>query len=228
MDSITAGPYVPRLVTEWRDRLVKDLGGTADIEQTADRTWVLSVATDRVRVTFDFVLENRKARRRGSTLAVDGVPRTLARDYDHLKLIFADPDNEGRGTAEPLPYLPDRPVEEACSAIQVTYKNLTTSGLDVHVGEKDGHWLLGFDTPDRSLRMGFEKRRNRWGVAFIQVIIEGVDRSREVRGGLEEAITLMFGINPTPAEPLPPGVGAPAKSGRSNSVETRRATVIRT
>lgn len=226
MDRPPAPPFVPKLAIEWRDRMAKDLVGcSVQVVQLNDHAWQLVAESDRVRLTMDFDLGgNHKGRRRGSTLAVDGVEREHARDYNHLKAIFRDPDKTERAVPRDVP--PFRSLDDAPTAVQSACKFMSKAGLPVQAGEADGEWVVGFDVNDRSLRMGFRRSRKQWVMHFMQVILEGEDRSREV-GTLAEALELLSGVSLAGPGDKKPSIAGTSRAARSNPVETRKATVFR-
>lgn len=227
MSNSSADLYVPKPVTEWADKLRADTGHPTSVDRLNVRTWRLTTESDRVRLTMDFISAGRgKIRRHGSTLAVDGAPRDLARDYPHLLAIFKDPD-EGRGEPDtPDDMFPPRNPEDAPTTVQMDYRVFVKAGITPEIGEADGQWMIGFRRENSSLLLKYRRRGAGW-VMSLQVIVDGVNRSHEADGDINAALALMGGTNPTPAGDKTPRIAGKSASARSNSVETRRATVIR-
>lgn len=219
--------FIPQLVTEWVDRLRDDTQCDSTVERINDRKWRLTAESDRVTLTLDFILQgNGKVRWKGSTLAVDGTPRALAEDYEHLLRIFMDPDGDMR-PPEVMEMPPARCVDDAPFTVRTFYGILSRFDKDAaEIGERDGAWIVGLGSGDTAIRLVFTRRRKEWGMGRLQVIVNGVDRSAEVRGDVTKALALMAGESPAvPGEKV---IGMPARPARTNSVEIRRAAVIRT
>ncbi len=227
--------FVPKIVTEWIDRIQEATGYGSTVERINDRKWRLTTEGGRVRLTIDFVNPGSgKVRRRGSTLAVDGVQRELAEDFDHLVQIFKDPDGDGQSaegsrspeSPEVLEMPPWRSPDEAPLAVRASYDSLVRAAGDAaEIGERDGRWMVGLRRDDRVIRLVFTRVKKMWGLDRLQLILDGVDRSQEARGDLAKALMLMNGESPSiSGEKV---IGTPSASARSNAVETRRATVIR-
>lgn len=147
--------FVPKVVTDLVDRLKGATGHDSRVDRIDARTWRLTTENDRVRLTVDFANKgNGKVRWRGSTLAVDGVPRERANGFDHFVRIFSDPDEaeetvvaEDAPPPEIMPMLPPGSVDEAPAVVRSAYEAMARVGkLPVEVGEADGRWMLGVET----------------------------------------------------------------------------------
>jgi hypothetical protein len=226
-----AEEFVPKIVTEWISRVDEATGCISFVERIDVRTWRMVTESERVRLTLDFKNGgNGKVKRSGSTLAVDGAPRELAKDFEHLIQIFNDPDEskQAAGVAKAVevkPMPPLRSPEDAPLSVRTAYEALIRAGKPAEIGEKDGCWVVGFESDTRALRMAFQLRRKQWHLTIDQLIIDGVDRSQEAGGDIVKAIELLGGEVPSITRERV--IGSPSSSARSNAVETRRATVIR-
>jgi len=232
-----AETFVPKVISDLVARLKEATGHDGRIERLDVRTWRMTTESDRVRVTVDFDIKaNGKVRRKGSTLAIGGVPQPLAQGFEDLVRIFKEEDSgqdpapvvageEKPPVIEPMP--PARPIEDAPSIVQAAYQAMTRTGkLPVEVGEdENGRWVIGVETDTRVLRLGYARVRKQWGIGGLQVIVDGVDRSREAGGDISKALALLLG--PGAAPEAEKRIGSPSRSARSIAVETRRATVIR-
>ncbi len=216
---------IPKAVRKYADWLERGIRHPVTVKQTSKNTWQVTAASDRVRVTVDFRRRpGGQPKWAASTLTVDGKPRELANGRKHLAYIFRNPD----GTHEVTPMPPHAPVEEAPVLVQQHYRSLTSqAGPDlVQVGRRDdGTWVFGIDGQDRSLRLSFARK----GIDFfleVELVVDGVNRSFEVGNDLAAAMRVFSG-NGSASPEAPASTGAPTPAARVNSVETRRATVIR-
>jgi hypothetical protein len=199
--------------------------------ERVDGGWRLSMASDRVHVTIDFATNRLgKTDWSGSTLTVDGKERPLANNPCHLKEIFDNPD--GTRDLGPLPEHHDPDGHEVPHSIRKDFAYIAEALTDkatVVLGHPRGEeWVIAIEAPDTQVRIAFiaEVQRTRLKMRQkIDVVQNGVDRSHEVGDDLANLIGLMMPTS-APKSPETP-VGRTAGSARSNSVETRRATVIR-
>lgn len=225
--------FVPRIIADVVDRLEKATGHGSCVDRVDVRTWRLVTETDHVRLTVDYAIAgNGKVRWKGSTLAVDGEFRPLAKNFADLVRIFkeaeatsASADEEKPPVVFPMP--PARPIDDAPAMVQAAYQALTRGGkFCAEVGEDDkGGWMLGVETETCALRLEYSQQRGKWGVRF-QVVVDGVDRSKDAKGDLNKAIKLLQGPGAPPEATKK--IGNPTAGARNTGVESRRITVIRT
>jgi hypothetical protein len=221
--------YVPKFIQAEMD----EIDEATKLETTALEVeaglWRIALSTKRVAFTIDF-------RHKGggrfdwahSTLAVDGQPRPLAKDVHHLASIFHDPDQRAHFQAMPPACSP----KGAPALVQHTYhmlRNRFKDGASVRLGRTSRHWIVEFMTDRATLRMNFVHQKKSCildGETPLQVSVDGIDKTAEVDGNLEEALSLIFETAPQ-STPLNGSINAVANPARSNSVEVRRAVVMR-
>lgn len=228
--------YLPRLVRNAIDDCVRDLNVTPTVDQPDPRTWIVTAATSRVvaAVTFRLTAGNR-ARRAAHSLTVDGTHRSHGWSMEDLIRLFRDPDTADQpATLPPMP--PEAPPEQAPGLVRGMYSSMLAAAargngaLSVQLGRSGNRWTVCVSTPDgtRGARVNYVRTGRRWQLDPthpIQVIVDGQDRSAEVGGDISQAMALLVRDSPpTPGAPPIPGA---APAARNNSVETRRATVIR-
>lgn len=99
-------------------------------------------------------------------------------------------------------------------------------------GEKPNRWIMvfrGTNSAGESFKVTlqvYKRGRSRWLMSTPRVFVNDVENT-EFEGGLEEALSAALGNS---SERVGETQGAPAansRGARSNSVEVRRATVIR-
>lgn len=100
----------------------------------------------------------------------------------------------------------------------------------VLIGYAHGRWVIGIgaDTSRTTLRISTRKHAGEWMMDMnrdIQLIVNGRDRSREVRGSITKALAAFAAESAPGGEPAVP---SPAQGKRSNATEVRKGTVIRT
>lgn len=214
---------MPATVVEATEELRRATALEPVVEQPHSRKWRITVASDRVTTTMDFSVQGHRCRWVGSTLAVDGVSRPLVDTPEELGELFRHPDPVSV-VVEPMP--PAVPVSEAPVRVRHYYAILASSPLGraatITIGRSPKHWVIGFDLADRvTLRLEFHGKT--WGLLLV---VDGVDRSREIDGELDQALAL---IGDALGEPVSGSSSVPgtAPAARSNPVEVRRNTVIR-
>lgn len=226
--------YTPPVVAEWAGKFHNATGLDVDVSRPADTRWRLTMANERVHTTMDFKSTGRRVIHCASTLSVDGRRVELADNLDDLARIFRDPDRHGapQPPAEPLPpFPPERPADDAPAFVRQQYTRLANqldgTGLRVRLGLNDHHlWLIGVETDRATVRVGIGQHNHIWQIVGLRVIVDGLDHSDEVKGDVAAAVALLA-PHSSEAAPGAPAVAGPAAAARSNSVETRRATVIR-
>jgi hypothetical protein len=230
--------YAPRVVHEYAARVLESVGQAPLIERVGTSRWRLTVANDRVCGTLDFKLSSGgRCVWAASALVVDGKRQEQpAEDLDHFGRIFRDPSNElDRRERAPAPMgepISVRPVEEAPSAVREIYAALVNRLGDkatVQVGADAHFWTLQVEAGVAVLRLNYRLDPDDGSCGNgtpIQLVIDGQDRSDEVGDGIERALAMMLRPEVAPTN-APPPVNAIAGPARSNSVEVRRATVIR-
>lgn len=217
---------LPKQVRRYYGYLQEVLEIEPEAELLPSGAWRLSSANDRVRVTFDFARTRTGATSKfyESTLSVDGEPHELAHDWEQLKEIFDNPD--GKRDLGPLPE--PVPVEEAPPQIRSDYAIFDGKlGEDVRLGLDDkGQWVIAFTVETSQVRVHYHRHGKGPYHQEIELVRDGEDLTHLVRGGMGALLALLSGGGGAAPE-QPPTQGAPVRAARSNSVETRRATVIR-
>lgn len=213
---------VPEVVREQADA-VRAVGLEPAVEQVTDRLWRVSVVTDRVLATADY---KRSSKRRwywsGGGLWVDGVPRALVEDMAQLARLVADPDGT-RVEVSPVP-APRKPGEAPAVVQQAYWLLVRKFGSSVSLGCDGAQWVTGLDLPRGSFRIRYRRAQRGWDFA-LELVIDGVDRSDEVRSSISAAMALL--LAPGEGPETPSVMGEPSGGARSNSVEERRHSVIR-
>lgn len=240
MGDRTARPFVPTIVREMSSDLLQATGEQPDVEQLSTGRWRITLANERVRLTIDYRNNGRgKFVWAASTLSVDGKARPLAKNFPDFVRIFRDPDQgEGDELAELPPMPPLRDPSTAPAEVQATYGLLAAkfapAGIDVAVGFDGRQWVIGIGERDNGLRCYYVRYgKRRWAnspTTPLQLVAKGKDMTAEASGALGKAIALLAEGMATPTTEAPPSSGAVGKAAsgaRTNSVEVRRATVIR-
>jgi hypothetical protein len=231
-------PHVyPKLVTRTVRSLELELNRPVNVTQPDPLSWRVSLDTGHVQLVIDFKARLGKTRFASSTLTVNGKPHRLARGPQDLRQIIQKTEVTSHVkrpvTAEPVPL--NGSLEEAPTTVVSLCKSLAlklqdVDGVTLRAGRDQHRWVIGVDSSRSELRVFFTRQRRQWGLDGrrpLQVIIDGKDRSAEASGDLSKAMLML-----SYSEPSEPPSGAVSSvvghtSARSNSVETRRATVIR-
>lgn len=217
--------------------LERDTGVAPAVEEIrgAERRWRLTMRNERVCMTIV-----AKAAKRGryiqvkSTLEVDGQPRPVAESYRHFVRIFNDPDEtppEAELPPAPDPCGPDGPLPPIVAGY---YRQLTgrIPAENLTLGRDGYNFVIDLRSENGNalLRIGFlrPKPHKPPDEMDLLLIIEGRDRSREVKGDLEAALALL-GRQATPnTGPGEAPAGQEATTGQGyGSVGVRRHSVIR-
>ena len=220
----------PRIVADMARKLHRDTGREPDVVMLPGRLWRLTLENERVHLTVDYRSRRPGGSTRwaGSTLTVDGESRPLAQNYEHFVEIFRNPGMKG----ELAPIPPGGDITEAPAVVRGFYEKNQRAGIyDLRAGFDGDRWVIGLDHPRGGLRFTFRCGLNgKWGAdpaAPMQVVIDGIDRTAETAGDLENALALLGGHPSEDSAPAGGLVASAQASSRANSVEVRRATVIR-
>lgn len=220
----------PRIVAGMAAKLHRDTGHKPEVVMLPGKLWRLTLENDQVRLTINY--RSRKpggsTRWAGSTLTVDGESRPLAENYDHFVEIFRNPGMKG----ELAPIPPGGDITEAPAVVRAFYERNQRAGIyELRAGCDGDRWVIGLDHPRGGFRFTFRRGLDgKWRVdpaAPMQVIVDGADRTAETAGDLEKAFALLGGHLGEDGAPAGGPVAAAQASSRANSVEVRRATVIR-
>lgn len=226
----------PRELTELVADLTRDTDVTPDVEEIPgfERRWQLTLRNDRVLMTM--VVKSAGRGRYAwvrSALTVDGQPRPVAESYSHFVRIFNDPDETPPERAVPEPLPPCSP-EGLPPMVASAYGQLAKSlGAEaVVLGHEHNHWALDIVSPNGQAFLRLSYRRPKRGKPVsdmrLTMIVEGRDRSREVRGDLDVALALLARQSTPNTGPATADSGQEATSGQGyGSVGVRRHSVIR-
>lgn len=215
---------IPRGVQSYVDDL-REVGLEPDVEQLPDR-WRISVTSDHAEMR----LELRRSpagswKWAGSSLTVDGRPQPIVKGAADLARIFREANGEAElATAEPMPTAAPRGIVPPIVQQQyyVLARRISDDQTPVLLRRIGKEWVVGFDTDRASFRMYFARiKSGRYSIDF-EVIVDGVNRSAEAGGDLAQALALMA---PAGLPASTPTVGS--STGRTNSAETRKGTVMR-
>lgn len=220
--------WLPETIQGWCDRMEQDTGQVPVVTQSANK-YHLVLNHGRHRLTITWRLRRGEWRWAESTLKEDGVHRELAVDYEHLLMILRGEDLAKTYTVEDLTengrlaMPPPAPVKQAPAMIRSMYERIKdTPNAEVVLTQYEGvYWAI------------FVDRGASWMVILqtpgqlrVLAVEDGVDRSEEVAGDVGKALRLLV---PAQTQSVGSPAVAQAQAGaRQNSVETRRATVIRT
>lgn len=217
---------LPKQVRRTVRALAQHLGLDPVVTAPQDGTWLVAVATERVEITVTFArARSGQTGQTGSTLSVDGTPRELANNYTQLAWIFANPD----GTRDLGPLPEAVPMEDAPRIVRDEFglfaRHLPPEYLRLGRNE-GGQWVIAISMPQAEFRMRYQRKGKGWRT-YTDLVLDGVDRTHEFAGDIKKIIAALLGSTAdSPA--APPSTGSVAPSTRANSVEVRRATVIRT
>ncbi len=229
-------PYRPPAVQFALDEIWEVTGYQAQAEQLTNGRWRVTLDTGRIHVTYD-QKQTRSGRfvQCGSTLTIDGQSREIADDIYELARIIRDPDGLAPPELMELPPMPvERPIGEAPARIQGLYKTIIEhigreapgEDFDLRIGRRGGRWTIGLDQGRTALRLIFGRGPSDKPLR-IELVINGVDHSAEIGNSIEEAMA-HFGTDDEDTTGPPQTIGQPKSGARSNAVETRKSTVIRT
>ena len=210
------------------DDLRDATGIEPEVTDLGHHKWRICVSNERVHMYVDFkILSNEKLKWLGSELLVDGSSRPLAKDEYDLADIMRNPDR----TAS----VSDMPGEASVSqapGIVKHYYSLLASKLEdaVMLGVDRRMWVIGIGEGPHGIRISFvpsrQMRRN-YNIG-IQIVLEGVDRSAEVRNDLSAALALLLGASAGEPGSSPGSSSTPVKDGkRFDSVQQRKSSVFR-
>lgn len=229
-------------------RLVADLheagfGEFVFVNGTPGGAWEVGIEGEHVRAAAGFVFRNGKTRRADGTMAIDGKPAPLAEDMEDLRRIWTEHEEtapEPEAGPAVLMEIADPGRVPVPQMVQFAADKMTAGGaehgFEVRIGvAAGGHWAVGIDLPEGDgLRLVFSRyQRNLWELDRdrpIQVVVDGTDRSGEVGGDVEKALSVLLKHTPPPPNAPPPGTSAVGKresSRPTTGVATRKMVVIR-
>lgn len=232
-------PYVPGKIRTLVDWLEEATGTLPTVERLDDSRWQLTIANERVRSTVDFKkTPGGKVKWDSSRLWVDGEERPIVNAQDDFPELFLYPDGPEpvpEGQAEPMP--PEAAPADAPAKVREDYNRIRkglSGKVEAHIrlGRKGPRWVIGVTNERFDFRFRYVLRNNSEWVADprmpVQAVIEGVDRTDEIKGDITKAFRMMQGV-PTNNAPPPSGIagGPKGAAGRANSVQVRNTTVIR-
>lgn len=230
--------YAPPKVREMCADLTRDTGVAPTVELlTGSRRWRVALTSDTVRMTIDFKLTDGGRCVWGSSqLYVGGQRRELAANYqafvrlftggqEHLDQVSAlemlDEAGELPMPAEADPRLAPKPVRTMHQGLVSQFAG--RSGMRIRLGRDGEHWVVGADNGRASFRIAYTVRGTH--SAGVMLVVDGEDLSGLATANMQEAIARAFKARPDTPSTSP--ISGASDTTRQNSVETRRATVIR-
>lgn len=233
MDNNT--PLVPHAVASFAAQATEATGVEPTVTRQPRRRWLVELRSDRVYATHwfrDDWLTGKTVYTTEAVLEVDGQRRDTV-CLEALAELLRYPDGKP-GKLPPLTEVVD--PERAPRRVRQTYETLRDQlaehpQIRVSVGVNPAQ---GFDialdlSEDCGLRISFRKTDRGWTLCDqeLVVVVEGIDRSREVRaGGLAAAMKALMNVNPQPE--VPEGIGTPSAAKTTpTSVLVRKNTVRR-
>jgi hypothetical protein len=224
--------FVRRETAAWRQLF----GFETHIEQLDVNTWRALIANSRVwtTVTFKRDRSNGKVSWGSSVLVIDGRERPLAADIEAFAALFNDPDSI-------TPYVVPLPASTtnddtpaAVAAAFILMEKVLPGKSTFGIAKTGEEWVVGADsngaTRTATLRLTFSHIGGLWKIRArtgIQIVVDGVDHSHQAAGDVARAVAIATDLITGPKEPVDTPVRKAAGAQRTNSVEIRRATVIR-
>lgn len=223
--------WMPQAVQGWCRDIERGTGQAPQVERVGDRRFRLTVENERVLMTVDFKTTGPgRWVWAGSTLTVDGVRRPLAENAAAFYRLFHDPDSGGKRRVDPAdeepfePYPLDDPPPPPVRQLmdQLTAQLGRKLEATITAGRLgDGTPLVVITVPRGYLRV-------RVGAEVtMRAVLDGYDETGSAKESLADVLRRLIEAH-DPATPAPPPVARPRPSTRSNSVEVRRQSVIRT
>jgi hypothetical protein len=199
----------------------------AEVQLQADGRWKVWLASDRVILTGYYVSVGGGAYAwEDSTLEIDGAQVAWVDDERHLATVIADPDAHIRKGGQPgTPRLIVTPATEPEDAppivkhFDLTLVKRVPDGFITRNVDERGRWVISIALGEGTLHVLFDN-----GAMRSLQVETPEDVTRFTPSQLADALGLLAG---TPNAPAAHGTPAVRDSTRSNSVEVRRATVIR-
>jgi hypothetical protein len=234
--AVDNSPPVPRVVAAYVDKVEESTGVRPTATRVGFSRWQVELRTDRVYATGWWREDRRRGRTApvgGGVLEVDGKSRKVAK-LRELADIIRYPDGKPV-TLEPMTKEFD--PAKLPTLIRGLYETVqdeleSRPGIAVRVGSgRIRHEIdLAIDVDEvTGIRLAFRKTGGRWDLCdkHVLVVVDGVDRSQEVRGqGADAAVGLLMTATSRPAVPTTVGSPATAKTVPT-SVQVRNTAVIR-
>jgi imidazolonepropionase-like amidohydrolase len=101
--------------------------------------------------------------------------------------------------------------------------------MDVRLAPVEDRWVVAAGNGDASLEMSFERARKSWALDrdSLRVLVEGEDRSEEVKGDVMLAMAMILGAGEKTGD-APATIGETAgPASRPTSLQVRNTHVIR-
>jgi hypothetical protein len=244
-DEVTphTGPF-PATITAVIADITNNAAQPPVAEQIRRGKWRLTITCGRVHaaVRFKTYFHGGRTRITQSAIEVDGKHTSSYCCGQCLADLIC------RTSPDAAPAIPDpmpepAAVENAPPIVRIVYQGMNkgtakNDEVTVQLGNPSPErWVIGIDFPTGSLRLyfrHFSRSRgatgtSRWSTDRnpIQLIINGLDRTRDVDGNMAKALELLLGSAPSSKPEAPHTIGRPADAKRTNSVLVRRSTVIR-
>lgn len=240
---------IPEIITRFAEQITADCGHTANaVVMVPYQRWQIVVLSPRVHLTIDYA---RRSRGRytwaHSTLSLDHRRIPLETSYDDCLWLLKHPDSypagrpDGIDFDEPVYPLPTAELADAPASLQPTLRRITrVDGVrSWHLGHAGPRWTLTSQFDDNveirkhwmvrlsphSLKERIYTRRTR----STEMFLAGID----VTDALDTRTQALFDKINKAGKPheAAPGVAptrGESQGARSNAVEVRKSTVVRT
>lgn len=245
---MSQSPFVPPAITEFMDSIDLIVGQRPNLVSSAPRRWEVRLEGEYVLATCRVHQRamDGKVQFRSGVLEIDGTSQRTARTLTELASIWKRYE---LGQVAEIPELPKwtGPMDQVPTAVRKVYEKLIDSHLDESgdpvyhpvLAFQDGRWYVGADTIDDEpgcIRVAYDNPEG----ASASVWMPNPVHSMVVRNGIRTEVAsiaeltrvLTEMVNAHRARPAssnsgPVRQGSTATPGKSNSVATRRASVIR-
>ncbi len=237
--------YVHPAVQRFADQLAEDTGHRMVIERVTSREWRVVADNGRVRMTIDYRMAGRgRVIHAGSTLAIDGQRRGLAKDYDDFIRIFGDPDNADTPPPRDLTDPSDiGAIVQVADCPEVIRRMAQMAGEKmpgeptIRVGRTLDRWILAIDGEKFQLRLNYRGGRLDTGRPHkatpvvpvrrdhIQLWVGGEDYTEQVGGRFEKVLELLMGT-PRADNQTGPAIKGERRAAVPTTGVTVRNTVV--
>jgi hypothetical protein len=244
--------FIPPQIQREVALLEKHTGHRPDVERF-DNVWRITMRNDRVLMTMDWRRgrsRNWPKQRTHSTLVIDGVPCTLARDIHHFAVLWKDPGLAGQDPDEIAPIPGKKPRADLVMPqigevpkgtdvpflIEALYRAHTCAlpAGSVTLGYLDETWrllIVATTGSGKHAELLFEcppgpDRKHR--SVLLLAAIDGKDYTSEIDGDFETALQRLLDAGGPELE-RPRTVGHSRQAAvQATGVQVRKTTVIRT
>lgn len=230
---MSAGTTPPPGVLRQAEERQRAIGLEPIVEQVKANRWRVTFRNERVAVTFDYKTSPR-VEQVDSTLTVDGQPRRLAKNLEHLTQFFKDTTATLAALHVPIEIPEATDLDSAPPPVKHTYGTLVMHaqkrGSIVRASQHGvNEWHVGIYLETRLVEVIYTRQNGKWANPRgqrLRLVIDNEDISHEIRT-LKEALRHLFGD----LDDHPEGKQAIGRKrgvqGKATSVQVRNTTVIR-